>query len=269
MSGGKALVTLGAVIAGLSACASSPDGSGLSRSERLLAALEDDLSKFKRADDQVIADPFEPMNRRIYAMNVQLDKYVLAPTAGAYETFVPNPARESARSFIDNLKGPVWLINDMLQGEWDLAGQTATRFALNSTFGVVGLYDFADHVAGIPKHDEDFGQTLGAHGVGNGPYLMLPVLGPSTTRDAFGRVVDTFTLDPINLTDTHGIVEYRLGLTAADTIDIRYRTDAAIAATANGADPYAQVRSLYVQTRQGSVRNGRDAFADLPDFDFD
>lgn len=232
----------------------------------LNAALDQDFSNFEKPDDQVIADPFEPVNRKIYAFNTWLDRRLLEPTSTAYGRFVPAPARTSTRAFVDNLKGPVWLTNDLLQGEWDRAGQTATRFTLNTTLGVAGLYDFADRVAGIPKHDEDFGQTLGSYDIGNGPYLMLPILGPSTTRDAFGRVVDT-VIDPTNLIQPNDALGYRLGLLTADTIDIRYQTAPAIDAVADAADPYAQVRSLYVQARNGSIRNGNDDYDDLPDFD--
>ncbi len=238
------------------------------RRSRLSMALDPDFNfeSFEKPEDQVVADPFEPVNRKIYAFNNQLDRFLLEPVSKAYAGVLPNPARNSVRAFIDNLKSPVWFANDVLQGEWDRAGTTAGRFALNSTLGVVGFYDFAANHANMKKHDEDFGQTLGVWGVGNGPYIMLPVFGPSTARDALGRVGDRF-IDPINYAEGGDANEFLIGLRLTDVVDIRVRTAPAINATRDSADPYAQVRSLYIQAREGVVRNGRNDFEELPDFE--
>lgn len=226
------------------------------------------LDSFSRSEDSVVADPFETWNRGIYAFNATADRYVLEPAADAYRFALPRMARDSVRSFIDNLKSPVWFANDVMQGEWNRAGITARRFALNSTVGVAGLYDFADNVAGLPKHDEDFGQTLAVWGVDTGPYVMLPILGPSTVRDASGLVVDV-ALDPFTWAEFEGETAFFIGRTVADTIDIRERVDQAVELTRRSADPYAQVRATYIQSRERRIANGGDLYDTLPDFDED
>ncbi len=280
---GLTRAVLGVVTLGLAtwACASGPVSPGEASAEEqreerpsrlaraaggLASAL--DLSAFAPPEGGLVADPFEGVNRRIYAFNAVADLYVLEPTADAYRYILPRPARNSVRAFIDNLKSPVWFTNDILQGEFNRAGITARRFALNSTLGVGGLYDFADHVAELPKHDEDFGQTLAVWGVGDGPYLMIPVLGPSTLRDATGRVVD-YTLDPFTWSEFSGDTAFFWGRTIADTVDIRERVDQAIELTRRSADPYAQVRAAYIQARLRAIRNGEATYDDLTDFDFD
>lgn len=256
------------LVAALAACAtpSEQNFSDNGRDDGLFGRLEVDA--FRTPEDQVIADPFEPVNRAIYAFNIRADRYVLEPTAEAYGRYTPRPVRNGVRSFIDNWKSPVWFANDVLQGDFGHASVTGRRFLLNTTFGVAGFYDFAAEHADLRKRDEDFGQTLGVWGVGTGPYVMLPFLGPSTLRDATGRVVDGVLLDPINYANGEDVLEYRIANTASDLVDIRLRTDAVFESAAGSADPYLQARATYVQLRRGKILNsGERTFEDLPEFD--
>ena len=135
----------------------------------------------------MVHDPYEGFNRQMFAFNNEVDKYALGPAADVYETVTPEFARDRVGDFLHNLKSPVIFINDVLQGEGDRAGDTFARFLVNSTIGVAGLWDVAGY-NGIERHSEDFGQTLATWGVEDGgPYVMLPLLGPSNVRDAAGR----------------------------------------------------------------------------------
>jgi phospholipid-binding lipoprotein MlaA len=224
------------------------------------------LASLEKPEDGLVADPFEPFNRAMYSFNDGLDRVVLGPVASGYETVAPQVVRNRVRDFLDNWKSPVWFANDVLQGDIDHAGVTASRFALNTTVGVLGVYDFAAHHADLPKRDEDFGQTLGVWGVGNGPYLMLPVLGPTTFRDLGGIVVD-IGMDPFTYAEFEGDDAYRLTNKTLDIIDIRVQTDPAIRTIRESVDPYAQARALYIQSRAERVRNGQGSYEDLPDFE--
>lgn len=203
-----------------------------------------------------VRDPLETPNRLIFAVNLAADAIIIRPVAEFYRFAVPAPGRDSVRNFLRNLSSPVILANDLFQGEFERAGTTTTRFFLNSTIGLAGLLDVASGM-GYEYHDEDFGQTLGAHGVGGGIYLVLPILGPSNLRDAFGTGVDFF-LDPVNTwarnTDRNGIP---IGRTAAEGIDLRARNIETIdELQKTSLDFYAAVRSLYKQTRDSAIRNG-------------
>ena len=141
-------------------------------------------------------DPLEPMNRGIFFFNRAADTLFIKPAAGMYRTVMPKPGQTAIRNVLNNLDTPVILANQILQGRFDPAGQTIERFFINSTFGVLGLVDVATEL-GINREDADFGQTLDAWGLGSGPYLMLPLFGPSNARDAVGLAVDSF-LDPVS-----------------------------------------------------------------------
>ncbi|MBI5625852.1 MAG: VacJ family lipoprotein [Nitrosomonadales bacterium] len=134
------------------------------------------------------SDPLEPLNRSVYRFNDTVDKAVVKPVAQAYDKVMPVPAKIMAGNFISNIDDAVVTINDLLQFKFAQAASDGSRFLFNSTFGILGLFDVASR---LEKHHEDFGQTLGYWGVGNGPYLVLPFLGPSTLRDATGLYVDT------------------------------------------------------------------------------
>lgn len=217
------------------------------------------------AEDELVADPFEPFNRAMYGFNEGLDRVAIEPVAEVYGAVVPSFGRNRVRDFIDNLKTPVWFVNEVLQGDFAGAGDQARRFALNTTFGVAGVYDFASNVVGIDKHDEDFGQTLAVWGVGNGPYLVLPVLGPATARDLTGRAVD-ISFDPLTWSEFDGDDAFQVGRTAADIIDIRYRVDEAVELVRDGVDPYAQARALYIQSRNRRIYENGEGLPVYPDY---
>lgn len=201
-------------------------------------------------------DPYEPMNRYFFEVNNFLDEILLKPFAGWYHLAMPDPAEDGVRNFLRNLKSPVYLANDLFQGEWSRAGTTVARFFINSTIGVGGLIDVAD-MMDLKYHEEDFGQTLAVWGSGEGPYLHLPIIGPSNPRDATGRLVD-YALDPLTWVGYAYNVEYvntiRAGL---DAIDTRARNLEAIDELKKGSvDFYATVRSLYRQKRNDLIKNG-------------
>lgn len=209
-------------------------------------------------------DPLEPMNRYFFEVNYALDELFLKPIAGWYYIALPNPAQDGVRNFLRNLSSPVILANDLFQGETDRAGTTLIRFLVNSTIGIVGLIDVAGEM-GYPYHDEDFGQTLAVHGTDEGPYLVLPLFGPSNPRDVTGRVVDMF-LDPLTYI-TYGndnlaeLMYVRAGLWAVDTRARNLKTFDEI--RAGSLDYYATIRSLYRQRRDDAIRNGEDPDAAL------
>ena len=203
-----------------------------------------------------IADPLEPVNRYIFAANLAVDTTVIEPVATLYRDFVPDPARDSVRNFLRNLESPVILANDVLQRDLDAAGVTTKRFFINTTLGVLGLFDPATDM-GLPRRDVDFGQTLGTYGVGPGIYLVLPILGPSSLRDAAGNVVDYY-FDPLNYyadnTDRGHLTVLRAGIRG---IDARARTIETLdEIERTSIDFYATIRSLYHQRRQSDIRNG-------------
>ncbi len=215
----------------------------------------------------LVADPFEPVNRRIHRFNDVVDRRLVEPISDGYRYVTPRFARARVRDFLDNLKTPVWFFNEVLQGDWRGARRQATRFSLNTTLGVAGLYDFADGVAWIEKDDEDFGQTLAVWGAPQGPYLVLPLLGPSTARDLTGTLVDG-VMDPFVWTQTGRQSEVLFARAALDGLDTRARADAAIALMRDSLDPYAQTRALYIQSRRaGLLEDEGDAYGDLPPLD--
>lgn len=209
-------------------------------------------------------DPIEPVNRIIFNANRAVDAVFLRPVALWYRDITPAPVKESVRSFVRNLGAPLVLANDLLQGEGERGLITAQRFLINSTLGVAGLFDVAEDF-GLVYHDEDFGQTLAVWGIGGGPYVMLPLLGPSNLRDTVGLVADYF-LDPVNYAarnwrggDYEAGITGRSGVEAVDSRSLTIEQLDEIERTS--LDYYAAVRSLYNQTRTraDAVRNGAPA----------
>ncbi|MCC7045441.1 MAG: VacJ family lipoprotein [Alphaproteobacteria bacterium] len=210
-----------------------------------------------RAAHDEANDPLEPMNRSIFEFNTGLDKYFLKPVATAYSN-VPEPMRDALRNFLRNLRSPLILTHDLLQGEPRRAGLTAERFLLNTTVGAAGFYDFADAVMNVGFHDEDFGQTLAVWGTPEGPYLVLPLIGPSNARDAGGLAVDSVG-DPVSLTlQAYGYGLVSVGRFALGALDQRTRALGTLdTVKETSIDYYASLRSLYRQRRQEDIRNGR------------
>lgn len=199
------------------------------------------------------ADPWEGFNRHVYAFNKGFDRMLAKPVAKAYNKYTPEPLNIAISNFFGNLADVRTAVNNALQLKLLAAFEDAGRITFNSTFGLGGLIDFASGV-GFAKHDEDFGQTLGRWGVKPGPYIVIPILGPSTVRDAAGRLVDTVTLDPVfYITDTP--VEVATATTrAVDTRADLLKTERIIEKAA--LDEYNFVRDGYLQRRRSQVYDG-------------
>jgi phospholipid-binding lipoprotein MlaA len=209
-------------------------------------------------------DPLEIPNRFVFAFNQALDFALIRPIAWVYREAVPKVVRDSIRNFLRNLKTPVILANDLLQGDLERARITTVRFVINTTGGLLGFFDLATG-EGYPYHSEDFGQTLGTYGVGEGVYLVLPLLGPSSTRDVTGRVVDHF-MDPLTyLAEDQDKEEWLLYRLALEGLDFRSRNiDTLDEIERDALDFYARIRSLYRQHREAEINNSTD-----PDSDYD
>ena len=212
-------------------------------------------------------DPWEKMNRAIYGFNDKLDKAVVRPVATTYVRAVPEPARNRFHDFISNLDEPVTVVNDLLQGKLKQTLQDTGRFLVNSTIGLFGFFDVAKHV-GLPHHDEDFGETLAHWGVPSGPYLVLPILGPSTVRDASGRYADLYANPPKDDIPPR----YRNAETLMDGLDTRVGLMQVNASIDSAYDPYVFVRDAYLQNRRYNIYDGNppmqyEDYPDVPDDD--
>lgn len=195
-------------------------------------------------------DPLEPVNRRVYAFNEKVDKYVARPVARGYVAAVPAELRVGVRNFLNNLGYPTVIVNDVLQAKFRQAGRDSTRFLLNTTFGLAGFLDPATLV-GLPANKEDLGQTFGHWGLGQGWYLMLPFLGPSTNRDLVGRFGDTYTA-PVGYAD----YKTRFAITGVSLVDTRAQLLGGEGLLEQQFDPYIFIRSAYLQRRQNLVYDG-------------
>lgn len=203
-------------------------------------------------------DPWEGFNRSVYRFNDRIDRHVLKPVAKGYQKVTPRAVRTGVTNFFRNLKMPVVLLNDLLQGKPLAAGQDLSRFVVNSTVGIAGVFDPSTKF-GIPRNDEDFGQTLGRWGVAPGPYLVLPFLGPSSVRDGAGFGVDVVT-DPVTFEFDEGVTA---GLWAIKLVNTRANL-LEVEEIIQG-DRYLFLRDLYLQSREFAVKDGRvesDPFLD-------
>lgn len=208
-------------------------------------------------------DPLEPLNRGIYKFNDVVDKAVLKPVATGYKEAMPDPVRTAIGNFFSNLDDVLVLFNDLLQFKFDQAASDFSRLVWNTTVGIAGLIDVATPM-GLPKHNEDFGQTLGYWGIGNGPYLVLPFLGPSTLRDAVGTAVDVH-FDPVV---QHTPVPERNSAIAIHSVDTRSRLlDAEKVLDEAAIDRYVFLRDAYLQRRRGLVYDGNPPRVKLEDDD--
>lgn len=218
-------------------------------------------------------DPLEPFNRAMYRTDQALDRALIRPVVKGYRAVVPEGARRSVGNFTSNLRSPITFVHDVLQGEPERAGTTFARFIVNTFIGVLGLFDVGAEI-GLPHHSEDFGQTLAVWGIGEGPFVYVPLLGPSTIRDGVGFGVDAFLVDPIAWYSRGDGAEQwiqwtALGLTVLTVKD--GTMDPLDELKASSIDPYAALRSAYRQIRASEIRNGApppmedfDAFSSLP-----
>lgn len=246
----------GAILAiGLAACATVP---------------EDPAAR--QAYDEA-NDPLEPFNRGVFAVNKTVDTYVGKPIAIAYDEVIPDYGKDRIRNVIDNLREPINFINNMFQAKWGRAWSNVERFAVNSTAGVLGIWDVSDAAFDIKPAQEDFGQTLAVWGADEGPFLMLPLLGPSNVRDGFGLAGDAL-MDPVNIAQwTTGLkVLTYVGVARFVTrgIDSRARVLTTLdEIEKTSVDFYATLRSLYRQNRNDEIRDGQPGnLAPLPEISF-
>jgi phospholipid-binding lipoprotein MlaA len=213
----------------------------------------EDLAYYKETND-----PLEPTNRVIYAIDNGIDTVLLRPAAQAYRFLLPPPVRTGIHNVLNNLGTPVELSNDMLSGKPRRAGDTTMRFLINTTVGVVGIFDVAKHW-GYPDHDSDFGITMALWGVPEGPFLFLPVFGPSDPRDGIGLGVDT-AMDPFTWVGKGAAVSAlnwsRYGINAVDQRERHLDDIDNVKKTA--LDPYATFRSLYRQHRESQIEAARN-----------
>lgn len=222
-----------------------------------------------RAEYERTNDPLEPLNRDILDFNFFADRTVIKPAAEAYETVVPEKGRDAVRHFLDNLNEPIVFANNMLQGEFKRAHDTFARFLMNSMFGLGGTLDLAT-AAGLEKQTGDFGQTLYSWGAPDGPYVVLPILGPSTVRDSIGLGVDIYA-DPFGqLARIYDESVASYGRYLVDGVDMRQRNRILDDLQKNAMDPYATLRSLFRQHRAQELRHGEPAPSpdlEMPDRD--
>lgn len=203
-------------------------------------------------------DPLEPTNRVFYAINDALDTVIMRPIALGYRAAVPAPVRTGVHNVLNNLGTPVTLANDLLQGNPHRAGDTMGRFLVNTTLGIGGLIDVAAE-RGLADHPSDFGMTLAVWGMGDGVFLFLPVLGPTSPRDAIGFGVDSFVLDPWGWVGKGNTVrDLRYARAAISAIDARVAVlDDFDKAKAGALDPYATIRSLARQYRSKQIEDAK------------
>jgi phospholipid-binding lipoprotein MlaA len=214
-------------------------------------------------------DPWEPMNRRIDGFNTEVDRFTLKPIAKGYQKVVPEFMRKGVTNFSSNLRGPLHIINNFLQGDGREGFSETGRFVVNSTIGVVGLFDVATRM-GMGRYEEDFGQTLAVWGVPSGPYVIVPFYGPQTLRDAVALPVD-FLADPLFYYEHD---RYRYALFALRMIDLRARFLGVETFIEDSFDRYIAVRESYLQHRQYEIYDGNppededfydDFLEDLPE----
>ncbi len=198
-----------------------------------------------------IADPIEPLNRALFAFNDKAYFWVMKPVAQGYRKIVPETARISVRNFFRNITTPVRFVNNLLQGKIRNAGVELLRFAINSTGGIGGLFDPARDDFQLLPRDEDLGQTLGKYGLGHGLYIVLPLLGPSSLRDAAGLAGDSF-LDPLNYVDDAEVAIGAKVWKAENEVSLRIGEYEDLKKSA--IDPYVAVRDAYSQYRAKQVK---------------
>ena len=204
-----------------------------------------------------INDPYENLNRKTYQFNENLDEKIAKPIAEIYSKF-PVPVKNGVTNFFNNLEEVDTFINQLLQGKPKESLNDLTRFIINSTIGLAGFIDVASKI-GLERHEEDFGQTLGVWGVGQGPYIMLPVLGPSTLRDTFSRPVSSFLSVTFHMTES----DVNIALKSIDAIETRERL-LDVESLLSG-DKYSFVKDAYIQSINYEVKDGIDVEDDFID----
>ncbi len=221
------------------------------------------ISTFSIAEDEdANEDPFESTNRIVFEISDDLDTMIIRPVAEIYRDVTPRFIKNSVTNFFYNLSEVDTIINQLLQGKIVLAGQDSLRFLINSTIGIVGFVDVATTV-GFERHDEDFGQTLGYWGVPAGPYVFLPLIGPSTIRDSFSKPTSWFLSGNLSVSDE----EAKIIINLLDAVETRERL--LVAEKLIVGDKYEFVKSVYLQTRNDLVFDGEVEDEFLTDLELD
>lgn len=217
----------------------------------------DDFLLFDETEIPEVYDPLEPFNRFMFGFNDIVYFYLSKPVARGWRYVAPEPLRVSVRNFFDNLKAPVRIVNAGLQGKFDTAGTELKRFLTNSTLGIGGMFDPAKEHFSLQRTSEDTGQTLGFYGMGPGPYLVLPLLGPSSLRDGVGAVADT-NLDLAWYIWGHEKSEHNydyVGARAFEAINfLSIDKDTYEGIKRDALDPYLFMRDAYLQYRSNLIR---------------
>jgi len=196
-------------------------------------------------------DTFEPMNRAVYSFNDTLMDYFFSPLAKGYRAIMPEEGRIAVRNVFENISAPVRLVSSIVQLDAGKSGRVLSRFLINTTFGLGGMLDVAGQEFQIDKVDEDFGQALAVRGVPAGPYLVLPIFGPSTTRHAFGRVIDSL-LNPVTYLGAGLIVN--AGVTASEQVNtFSFYIDDIESLKEGSIDPYESMRHFYLKNRERQI----------------
>ena len=221
------------------------------------------LSACSPRSGAVFHDPFERLNRATHAFNKGLDRNLLSPVSKGYTAVVPDPVENGISNFASNLSLPGKVVNNILQLDISAASSNTFRFVINSTFGLVGLFDPSGSM-GFEERDADFGQTLQLWGVGEGAYAELPVFGPSNMRDGIGLIVDMVLLDPASYTLKSPVTTYRTGSRVGEVLQKRQIYGAQIDEILyKSADSYAQSRLVYLQNRRFQLKDtSSDAYID-------
>jgi len=245
----RAVLPLVALVA-LSACADKPPASN----PEALRAYEERN------------DPLEPWNRSMHQIDQGLNTVIFNPTIAVYQAIIPEPGRKGVTNVFRNFRAPITFVNDILQGEGSRASTTLGRFVINSTVGLLGLFDVAARM-GLPYHYEDFGQTFAVWGMGEGPYLYVPILGPSGGRDLTGYAIDNMGIDAMAwIGRADNPFWWQIAYFGALATDTKSNAKPLLdELKASSVDHYAALRSVYRQNRAKEIRNG--APAPVPDFE--
>ncbi|MBW2055575.1 MAG: VacJ family lipoprotein [Deltaproteobacteria bacterium] len=214
---------------------------------------DEDFFEEEFEEDKVyVADPLSPWNRAMFHFNDKLYFWALKPLARGYKAVAPEFFRTGVKNFFRNITTPIRLVNCMLQAKGEAAAVELTRFVVNTTIGVLGFGSPADKYPKLaPPDSEDLGQTLGNYGLGNGLYLVWPILGPSTLRDSIGRAGDFF-LDPVSYVEP---AEASMGIRAFDTVNnTSFRIGAYVSIKKSAIDPYTALRDIYLQVRENKIK---------------
>lgn len=240
----KKLVTITTITLALLLATPSPT------TQHAYAGTPDEIAQ----TEDTVNDPIEPANRQIHKFNTLIDSILFEPIAKLYRLAIPSWGKKAVGNVLDNLKEPINTLNTALQGNDEQAITSAWRFIINSTIGLGGLLDIASE-AGLEKQEEDFGQTLAVNNIESGPYIVLPIIGPTTARDLTGTVIDAF-MDPFSY-----IFSMDASITRTATYGTHRREE--LIETIDDInelsfDPYATTKSLYIQRRNDEINNGKD-----------